>query len=278
MNNYQDNYTLPLLFAVALHLGLFVMLMPAMRTTGQVQETTLQPTEIVRATTIDRAQVESQIAELKSQEQAKKNAEQARQRELQRQAQALKKQRIDEERRLAELKSQQKKAEAQRVKAHEQAEKKLTQLQQQQAAQAKELAKLEEARAAEARKAAAEAEKLAQQQRAREEQARRVRQRQQQGEVDRYKALIVQAISRYWIIPESADHSLSAQFEIRLAPDGKVLSVSLKRSSGDSVLDRSAETAIYKASPLPVPGDDEVFGQFQVLNLTVRPEEIMRTV
>ncbi len=89
---------------------------------------------------------------------------------------------------------------------------------------------------------------------------------------------IVQAISRYWIIPESADHSLSAQFEIRLAPNGSVLSVNLKRSSGDSVLDRSAETAIYKASPLPVPGDDEVFSQFQVLNLTVRPEEIMRTV
>ena len=92
------------------------------------------------------------------------------------------------------------------------------------------------------------------------------------GEVDKYKALIIGAISRQWILPDNADSKLSSQFRIRLAPDGAVLDVSLIRSSGDSVLDRSAQSAIYKASPLPVPVDPEAFNVFRDISLTVRPE------
>lgn len=92
------------------------------------------------------------------------------------------------------------------------------------------------------------------------------------GEVDKYKALIISAISRQWILPENANSSMSSQFRIRLAPNGAVLEVSLKRSSGDPILDRSAQTAIYKASPLPVPKDPETFDVFRDISLTVRPE------
>ena len=94
------------------------------------------------------------------------------------------------------------------------------------------------------------------------------------GEVDKYKALIVNAIGRNWILPEHADSGLSSQFRIRLAPDGIVLEVSLTRSSGDALLDRSAQTAIYKASPLPVPSDAETFNLFRDISLTVRPEQV----
>lgn len=94
------------------------------------------------------------------------------------------------------------------------------------------------------------------------------------GEVDKYKALIVNAIGRNWILPENADSSLSSQFRIRLAPDGMVLEVTLTRSSGDPLLDRSAQTAIYKASPLPVPTDADTFNLFRDISLTVRPEQI----
>ena len=92
------------------------------------------------------------------------------------------------------------------------------------------------------------------------------------GEVDKYKALIIGAISRQWILPDNADSKLSSQFRIRLAPDGAVLEVSLTRSSGDPILDRSAQSAIYKASPLPVPVDPEAFNVFRDISLTVRPE------
>ena len=92
------------------------------------------------------------------------------------------------------------------------------------------------------------------------------------GEVDKYKALIIDSISRQWILPENANGNLSSQFRIRLAPNGAVLDVSLTRSSGDAILDRSAQSAIYKASPLPVPSDPSTFNIFRDISLTVRPE------
>ena len=92
------------------------------------------------------------------------------------------------------------------------------------------------------------------------------------GEVDKYKALIIQAISSKWILPENANSSMSSQFRIRLAPNGLVLEVNLIRSSGDPILDRSAQSAIYKASPLPVPSDPNAFNVFRDISLTVRPE------
>lgn len=94
------------------------------------------------------------------------------------------------------------------------------------------------------------------------------------GEVDRYKAMIVNAIGRQWILPEKVNQSLSSQFRIRLAPNGAVLNVTLTRSSGDTILDRSAQSAIYKASPLPVPTDAATFDLFRDITLTVRPESI----
>jgi len=91
------------------------------------------------------------------------------------------------------------------------------------------------------------------------------------GEVDKYKALILNAISQQWILPQNADSSMSSQFRIRLAPNGSVLEVALIRSSGDAILDRSAESAIRKASPLPVPNDATIFNMFREISLTVKP-------
>jgi colicin import membrane protein len=86
--------------------------------------------------------------------------------------------------------------------------------------------------------------------------------------------MIVNAIGRQWILPENVDSSLSSKFRIRLARDGTVMEVSLMVSSGDAVLDRSAQTAIYKASPLPVPADTETFELFRDISLTVKPENV----
>lgn len=94
------------------------------------------------------------------------------------------------------------------------------------------------------------------------------------GEVDKYKALIINAISRNWILPENADSNLLCKFHIRLAPDGTVLEATLIQGSGDPLLDRSAQTAINKASPLPVPSDSETFNIIRDINLTVRPEQV----
>jgi len=93
--------------------------------------------------------------------------------------------------------------------------------------------------------------------------------------VDKYKALIIHAIGEQWILPEQVDHNLSSQFRIHLGPHGVVLDVQLTRSSGSSVLDRSAQAAIYKASPLPVPTEPDLFNLFRDISLTVRPVHVM---
>ena len=43
--------------------------------------------------------------------------------------------------------------------------------------------------------------------------------------------------------------------------DGTVISAEVISSSGDEIFDRSAENAVQKASPLPVPNDKELFTQ-----------------
>ena len=92
--------------------------------------------------------------------------------------------------------------------------------------------------------------------------------------INKYKGLIRHAIAQKWLVPNSADKKLSTQLLIKLAPGGTVLDVKLVKGSGNAALDRSAETAVYKASPLPVPQQPELFNRFRTLRLTVKPERV----
>ncbi len=176
--------------------------------------------------------------------------------ELKKQKEALVKQKELETKKLAELnkKKLEEKALTDKLKA-EQAQAEKQRAEQARAAQAKaDMESKKQAEAAAAQNA--------------ENQARIA------GEVDKYKALIINAIGRNWILPENTNSGLSSQFRIRLAPDGSLIDVTLTRSSGDPLLDRSAQTAIYKAQPLPVPTDAETFNLFREISLTVRPEQV----
>lgn len=239
----------------------------------------------------------NQQAELAKQARIKEQKQLAALREeAQRVAIARKKQIEEEKKHLKEL-ADQKIRETKRIEALKKEQEKLVQQQkieeQKRIAlnkkKAEEKAKADQAKAAQELAAKAKAEKVrAEAARAAQEEKRRLaeaaaaqqsreyaaNQARIAGEVDKYKALIVNAIGRNWILPENANSNLSSQFRIRLAPDGMVLEVSLTRSSGDPLLDRSAQTAIYKASPLPVPTDAETFNLFRDISLTVRPEQI----
>jgi colicin import membrane protein len=96
-----------------------------------------------------------------------------------------------------------------------------------------------------------------------------------QGEVNKYKALILQAISQNWLVPPSVNKNLSAELMIRVAPGGTVLDVQVVKSSGDDGLDHSARTAVFKASPLPVPRDSDAFEPFRQFVLKVKPKDIL---
>lgn len=270
--------------------------------------------EIVKAVTVDKKEVMEAVQRLKQERANQLKAEQSRQQALARQVEMARKARLQEQQRLAKIKeeadklaiarkkqieeekrhlkelAEQKvqeakrleelKAKQQQLKKQQEEAERLAALKQKQAEEKAKADKLKEQKAKEefarAEKAKAEAEAEKRRQAALQQQAvaDAAKKAQLAGEVDKYKAMIVNAISRQWILPENVDSSLSSQFRIRLAPDGAVLEVSLMRSSGDAVLDRSAQTAIYKASPLPVPSDPETFNLFRDISLTVRPENV----
>lgn len=96
-----------------------------------------------------------------------------------------------------------------------------------------------------------------------------------QGEVNKYKVLILQSISSHWLVPIGVNKKLSCKLLIRLAPGGMVLSVMITESSGDRSLDRSARTAVLKASPLPVPKNPKAFEAFRQFVLKVKPENVL---
>ena len=64
-----------------------------------------------------------------------------------------------------------------------------------------------------------------------------------------------------------------AEFDVVLLPGGEVLSVKLKRASGNAAYDSAVERAIFKAQPLPLPPDPALFRDFRELNLRFRPQE-----
>lgn len=269
--------------------------------------------EPIKAVSLNSQEVMATIQRLKQERAQQQQNQLNQQNELKRQAQRATQQRIKEQQRLALLKEEAEKIAIARKEEEKRHQKELKELAQQKALETQKIEELKkqqqlkaleekklETKKLEAKKLAELQEKKLQAEKLKEEQARANKSRadkeaalqanaaaaKQQalqeaqnqarlaGEVDKYRALILNAISRNWIRPEHVDSNLSSLFRIRLAPDGMVLAVSLIRSSGDPLLDRSAQTAIYKASPLPVPTQAEAFSLFRDINLTVRPEQI----
>ncbi|NOQ78481.1 MAG: cell envelope integrity protein TolA, partial [Gammaproteobacteria bacterium] len=104
-----------------------------------------------------------------------------------------------------------------------------------------------------------------------EQRDRAERERRSKGIINRHVALIVQKIERNWRQPLDAPSGLVCKIEIMLLPSGNVVSVKIIESSGNQAFDRSVETAVRKASPLPVPTDSVIFKEFEVMRLRFEP-------
>ena len=83
----------------------------------------------------------------------------------------------------------------------------------------------------------------------------------QQSEAEQTKLAIKQKVNRSWIRPVSTTAGLKFTIRVRLLSDGTVMDAEIISSSGDEDFDRSAENAVNKASPLPVPKDKELFAR-----------------
>ena len=91
-------------------------------------------------------------------------------------------------------------------------------------------------------------------------------------------ALIQQALQQVWNRPPSARNGMRVILRIRMLPTGELLEASITQSSGDAAFDRSAENAVYSASPftelqdLPI----NVFNEnFRTLSLIFEPEDLL---
>jgi len=270
--SYSKSFTI----SAGLHFGLLLIMLwsPSSKQAvleahehAQMPEQMAAPAPI-QAVSVDAQEVEKVMHKLQAQKEQAAAREIQHQKMLAAQAEQAKRAKLAEMKQLQQLKQQaenlkrqQEKMQQESKKIAAQQEKQLAELKAKQLAEEQHLEQLKKAKEMELAKAkAAQAKADAQ-----------AAQQRMAGEVDRYKALILNAIRDQWILPESVDPSLSSQFVIRLAPTGSVLEVHLSRSSGDVLLDRSAQAAIYKASPLPVPHDANTFNMFREITLTVRP-------
>jgi len=88
--------------------------------------------------------------------------------------------------------------------------------------------------------------------------------------INQYGERIKRAIRKEFN-PIGLPEGLSCVFIIRMIPGGQVVDEHIVKSSGNDIFDRRAETALSKASPLPVPDDPRLFEKMREIRLTFRP-------
>ena len=90
--------------------------------------------------------------------------------------------------------------------------------------------------------------------------------------LSQYIPYIQDKIQRNWLRPAGSPKGLSCLILVKLIPGGEVVDARVVRSSGDALFDRSVETAVLKASPLPLPEDAAMFKYFREINFNFKPD------
>ena len=218
---------------------------------------------------------------LDAREQAK---ERARQEELRRQREAAERAAAEQRRREEAIRQAElRRIEEARQRAEAQARR------EREAAEARQRAAEEEARrkaeaerqrkaAEEAKRKAAEEARLKAEAERRRQEAQERREREQQllqsleaeearmdairsGKQAQWIGVIQNKVMRNWSQPPNLAENFYCEFEVRQIPGGEVVSVKAGKCDNE-VLRRSAETAIWRASPLPAPPDPSLFDQY----------------
>jgi colicin import membrane protein len=245
-----------IVYAVLLHAALVVLIVVGVRWQARPQP----PAPVIQAKVVNDVETkrelerrrEQELAEAKrqreQQEHEKKLAEDKRRQE---QARLVEQKRKDDERRKAEAE-----------KKRKEQEKRETEVRQKQETE-------ERRKAAESslKEQLAHEEKERTEARVRAEQAARAQQ-----ELARVEGLIRQKVERNWVRPAGWTKGMECVVRVRLAPTGEVINATVARPSGSPAFDRSVENAVYKASPLPLPEDKDLFEHFRELELRFRPE------
>ena len=182
-------------------------------------------------------------------------------------AEQEKKRKVEAERTKKAEQEKKRKAEADRTKKAEQEKKRKAEVER------KKKAEQEKKRKAEAeRKKKAEAE-AARRKEAEQALQAQLAEEQAQHALSQYIPHIQAKIQRNWLRPPGSSAGLSCMILVKLIPGGEVVDAKVVRSSGDPLFDRSVETAVLKASPLPLPQDTAMFKHFREIQFVFIPDE-----
>lgn len=86
-----------------------------------------------------------------------------------------------------------------------------------------------------------------------------------------YRSMIQARIQRNWIRPAGAQAGIHCEVRVTQVPGGEVTGVQITRCNGDAAVRESIEAAVYRASPLPVPTNPDLFDRN--LTLTFHPDD-----
>jgi len=267
-----------LILAIAVHLVVVAIAVIAFRWPSEPSP----GADVVKAVVVDDTEeLKKQEAKKKAEAKRKKAEAKRKKEEQRRKAEAERKRKEAEKKRLAEQKAkeeaEQKREEEEQRKVEEQRlEEERRRLEEEKQRLAEEQQRIEEERRKreeeERQRQEAErqlAESLEAEERDRKEAARKAR---ALTVAEKYKLLIRQKVSRNWARPPGAQTGLQCTVRVRLVPNGDVLQVTVAKTSGDERFDRSVENAVYKASPLPLPEDRDLFEYFREIEFIFNPE------
>ena len=272
--------------AVGIHLMLLLVMFFGVNWTDDAKP--LPVTPVVQATVVDQAALDREVKKLKAAEDKKRKQKEAaekkkkaeakrkadekkRKAEAKRKAAEKKKQEAAKKKRLAEEKK--KKAAAEKQRKAEEAKKKAAAEMKRKAEEAAKQAAVEKKRQAEeAERKKAEAEKKKVEAAARQLELEAQYQAEQDlTEKQLIMAAIQQKVDRNWLRPPGTSQNLSCEVRVRLGANGSVLLVSIIKSSGDVGFDRSVESAVSKADPLPMPTSPRLVSQFRDIRFVFKP-------
>jgi colicin import membrane protein len=283
-------------FACALGLHLIL----AMLIIFSVERTIILPAEpsdekkqIIDAVMVNKKTLQEEVNRLEEKELKKRQVEQERIAEIANKEKEAIQKREKEEKLIIELKKKneelKKEAELQKLaqeKLEKEREAKLKKEQEElkkiQKAKEEALAqkkKLEEVKKAQEEKKAEEDRIAAQKQKEKELTEQKVAQaispRVKMDQITKHAMLIRNKIHQHWRQPIGFDfNGFYCVVTVSLLPTGDVVDAVVIKSSGNVEFDRSAEVAVRKASPLPMPEDSNIAKEFRQFDFTFRPEAV----
>lgn len=286
MSNVKEN-AVPFMLSVLMHIAIGVVFVISLEFTPKTPRQMQPEVNVIEAVAVDESKIQYELDKLKKAEQRKKDEEDRHQRELESDAQRAKRQRETEEQHLAELKKK-KELEKQNLTQLEKKKKAEAELAAKQQEHLKKLQKDNDELALKKKQEQQELDKIAMQRKMETEQAaERERQdalkKQQEREraekdavakqaVGEFTALIKAKVESVWIKPTNFAPGSACTVSVKLIPTGDVVDSKLSNCTGGDIFSRSVETAVQKASPLPVPKDPVAFDRMRDIDFLFKPQ------